>query len=215
MTATNLKASIQTTARIITGIEVLDRVLTEFAKAAGIEIVIHCEGDRHIDDHHTAEDVAITLGQCFHEALGDKAVFARMGCAEGVHGGARVRAVLDLSNRPHFESDLPFDEEYIGAVVAQHSGDGTTAADGAPSPWDTLCGDILSSEMLYHVLNSLTLEMRSTCHLEFVEDTKATGHTLDLALAAASAYGAALSRAIRVDPRRGGTVASSKGTLSK
>lgn len=35
-------------------------------------MVVHCEGDRHIDDHHTAEDVAITLGQCFHEALGDK-----------------------------------------------------------------------------------------------------------------------------------------------
>jgi hypothetical protein len=35
-------------------------------------MIVHCEGDRHIDDHHTAEDVAITLGQCFHEALGEK-----------------------------------------------------------------------------------------------------------------------------------------------
>ena len=47
--------------------------------------MVHCEGDRHIDDHHTAEDVAITLGQCLHEAFGDKAGFARMGCAEGEH----------------------------------------------------------------------------------------------------------------------------------
>lgn len=113
-------------------------------QAANICVVVHCEGDRHIDDHHTAEDVAITLGQCFHEALGDKKGLAvrhccklasasiplpslcwrsactpcsqRMGCAEGAHGGARVRAVLDLSNRPHFESDLPLDEENVGAI---------------------------------------------------------------------------------------------------
>jgi imidazoleglycerol-phosphate dehydratase len=216
MTATNMRATFQSTSRIVSGIEVLDRVLIEFAKAAGIEIIIHCEGDRHIDDHHTAEDIAITLGQCFYEALGDKAGLARMGCAEGAHGGARVRAVLDLSNRPHFESDLPLDEEYVGAAAAEVAIDPNPSGTvGSPSPWDTLCGAVLSCEMLYHILNSLTLEMRSTCHLELVEDTGATGHTLDLALAAASAYGAAFSRAIRVDPRRGGTVASSKGTLSK
>jgi imidazoleglycerol phosphate dehydratase HisB len=165
-----------------------------------------------------------------------------MGCAEGTHGGARVRAVLDLSNRPHFESDLPLDEENVGAVEYGERScspllpascsccrcccccccccyaelDGVEPAeDDAPSPWDALCGNVLSCEMLYHVYNSLTLEMRSSCHLELREDAAATGHTLDLALAAASAYGAALSRAIRVDPRRQGKVASSKGTLSK
>lgn len=229
ITAGALKATLQQTSRISSGVEVLDRVLVELAKAAGIEIVIHCEGDRHIDDHHTAEDVAITLGQCFHEALGDKAGLARMGCAEGVHGNSCVRAVLDLSNRPHFESDLPLDEEYVGAVdVVDKTADAeeprskqakTEAMGGdkldEPAPWDALCGAVLSCEMLYHVFNSLTLEMRSTCHLEVIKDDCAVGHTLDLALAAARAYGAALSRAIRVDPRRGGAVASSKGTLSK
>ena len=67
----------------------LDRVLLELARAAGMEIGVRCEGDTHIDDHHTAEDVAITLGQCLHEALGDKAGLARMGCAEGAHDAAR------------------------------------------------------------------------------------------------------------------------------
>ena len=61
-------------------------------QAAGIAVVVHCEGDRHIDAHHTAEDVAITLGQGFHEALGEKKGLARMGCAEGAQGEARVRA---------------------------------------------------------------------------------------------------------------------------
>lgn len=229
VTASKLKATMKQTSRIFTGIKILDFVLVEFAKTAGIEVVIHCDGDRHIDDHHTAEDVAITLGQCFHEALGDKAGLARMACAQGSHGGACVRAVLDLSNRPHFESDLPLDEEYVGAIDCASGTSGGTeppqkkakleeaAADAAfdPAPCDALCGAALSCEMLYHVFNSLTLEMRSTCHLELVKDDGATGHTLDLALAAAKAYGAALSRAIRVDPRRGGAVASSKGTLSK
>ena len=208
-TATKMRASVQPTPRVSTGIPVLDAVLDAFAKAAGVEVVVHCEGDRHIDDHHTAEDVAITLGQCLHEAFGDKAGFARMGCAEGEHRAVRVRAVLDLSNRPHFESDLPFDEEYVGgAAMLDAAGEG-------PSPWDSLCGAVLSSEMLFHVFNSLTLEMRCTCHLEVLQDAKAEGHTRDLALAAASAYGAALSRAIRLDPRRRGAVASSKGTLSQ
>jgi len=206
------------------------------SKSAGIEVVVHCEGDLHIDDHHTAEDVAITLGQCLHESLGDKRGLARMGCAEGAEGGAICRAVLDLSNRPHFESDLQLDEEYVGG-----GGDEGTAGTAAT----------LSCEMLYHVFESLTLEMRATAHLEVVKDACGAGHTLDLAISAARAYGRALRNcavgsgyaplrpkapgvapillqnpginmiapherfSIRVDPRRKGAVASSKGTLSK
>jgi len=210
-TPNKMLATVQTMARVETGIPVLNKVLEAFAKAAGVQLVVRCQGDIHIDDHHTAEDVAITLGQCLHKALGDKAGFARMGCAEGEHNAVRVRAVLDLSNRPHFESDLPLDEEYVGGAAMLDVAPGEGAA-----PCDALCGKLLSTEMLFHVLNSLTLEMRCTCHLELRrQDAKAEGHTLDLALAAASAYGAALSRAIRLDPRRRGAVASSKGTLSK
>lgn len=54
MTATKLRASVAQTARVRTGIDVLDRVLTAYAAAAGISLIVHCEGDRHIDDHHTA-----------------------------------------------------------------------------------------------------------------------------------------------------------------
>ena len=78
----------QPTSRVRTGVAALDAVLLALSKAAGVELVVHCEGDVHIDDHHTAEDVAITLGQCLHEALGDKAGLARMACAEGEHGEA-------------------------------------------------------------------------------------------------------------------------------
>ena len=155
-----------------------------------------------------------------------------MGCALGAAGGAVVRAVLDLSNRPHFASDLPLDEEYVGGVrewddeaagraEAAAAAAGGEAAGGeaaeaaaAAAPCD-VCGGVLSCEMLHHAFDSLTIEVRATLHLELQSDRGGDGHTLDVALAAAEAYGAALSRAIRVDPRRRGAVASSKGTLSK
>ena len=136
--------------------------------------------------------------------------------------GGAAPTTLDLSNRPHFESDLPLDEEYVGGgpeeeVSGDRNGEGTVLVEGMPAPVDALCGGMLSCEMLHHVFDSLTLETRATAHLELMHEASPPkrGHTLGVAMAAASAYGAALARAIRVDPRRRGAVASSKGTLSK
>ncbi|KAL1530820.1 hypothetical protein AB1Y20_001716 [Prymnesium parvum] len=184
---------------LTTGVALLDRILLELVRATNVKVGVRCEGDTHIDDHHTAEDVAITLGQCLHEALGDKTGLVRMGCAVGAHDAASCRAVLDLSNRPHFESNLLLDEEYVGGGVGD----------------DAVCGHELSCEMLHHVFDSLTLEMRATVHLEVLADDGKPGHTLAIAIAAARAYGTSLSDAASVDPRRRGVVASSKGTLSK
>ena len=71
--------------------------------------------------------------------------------------------------------------------------------------------------MLLHTFESISLESRSTVHVELIEDPNAgsAGHTKALAIATARAFGAALGEAVRVDPRRAGKVASSKGTLSK
>ena len=109
--------------------------------------------------------------------------------------------MLDLSNRPHFESDLPLDEEYVGgdAQVARQPDAGADGAKGgavsdeSAPPCDMVVGGVLSNEMLFHVFDSLTLEMRATCHLELRADDGGAGHTLGLALAAAGAYGSALS----------------------
>ena len=181
-----------------------DRVLTEVRNACGFYFDAECNGDVYIDDHHTAEDLSITIGQCLNVALGSKAGLARMGCAEGASGNCLVRAIIDLSNRPHFESDLNLDEEYVGgdkvgfATIKEHK----------------MCGAALTCEMLFHVFDSLTIEGRATGHVEVLKDDGAEGHTLDLAIATARAYGAALAECCRVDPRRAGKVASSKGTLS-
>ena len=198
-------------ADISTGVLLMDRILAELRRSCGFMITVECAGDVYIDDHHTAEDVAITLGQCINEALGDKAGLARMACAEASSddGATQVRAVLDLSNRPHFDCDLNLDEEFVGGDEAAAA---SVPSDGGPG--HAVCGRALSCEMLHHVFDSLTLEARATAHVEMQRDSGRPGHTLGLAVAMARAYGAALAECVRVDPRRAGKVASSKGTLS-
>merc|ERR1712216_93321 len=87
---------------VATGVLLLDEVLREFRTTAGFALTVRCNGDRYIDDHHTAEDVSIALGQCLNKALGDKKGLVRMGCAQAESAAAKVRVVLDLSNRPDF-----------------------------------------------------------------------------------------------------------------
>jgi imidazoleglycerol-phosphate dehydratase len=240
---------------ISTGVALLDRLLAELRRSGGFDFRVDCSGDTYIDDHHTAEDVAITLGQCLLASLGDKKGLARMGCAEACsspdgtsrsgqssQGRALVRVVIDLSNRPHFESNLEkhLDEEYVGGAPTRIAGL-MRAGDSA------VCGQALTCEMLVHFFESLTLEMRATGHVEVLRSARLcevakdeeqgegalkcggdaktgasaaaaaaedVGHTLDIAMALARAYGAALAECVRVDPRRAGQVASSKGTLS-
>jgi len=194
---------------IYTGVELMDRVLGELRHAAGFHFHVHCDGDIYIDDHHTVEDVAITMGQCLNVALGDKAGLARMGCAEATSNAATVRCVVDLSNRPYFEWDLPLDEEYVGGDE-----EGFAAMRRGGEHGTMLCGSALTCEMLQHVFESLTIEMRATVHIEVLGDHNGEGHTKDLAIASARAYGTALRECVRVDARRAGKVASSKGTLS-
>mmetsp|Transcript_18123 Transcript_18123/g.41277 ORF Transcript_18123/g.41277 Transcript_18123/m.41277 type:complete len:154 (+) Transcript_18123:1179-1640(+) len=133
-----------------------------------------------------------------------------MGCAEATSDSANVRCVVDLSNRPYFEWDLPLDEEYVGGDE-----EGFAAMRRGGENGKMLCGSALTCEMLQHVFESLTIETRATVHIEVLGDYKSSdGHTKNLAIASARAYGTALRECVRIDPRRAGKVASSKGTLS-
>ncbi|HEX7070311.1 MAG TPA: imidazoleglycerol-phosphate dehydratase, partial [Rhodothermales bacterium] len=66
---------------VATGIGFLDHMLELFARHGRFDLSVKCEGDLHVDDHHTVEDVGITLGQAFRKALGDKSYIARYGAA--------------------------------------------------------------------------------------------------------------------------------------
>jgi imidazoleglycerol-phosphate dehydratase len=86
-------------AKIATGIGFLDHMLDLFAKHGLFDLEVRCEGDLHIDDHHSVEDIGITLGQAFAEALGDKQGIVRFGMAFVPMDETLARAVVDLSGR--------------------------------------------------------------------------------------------------------------------
>ena len=85
--------------RVATGLPFLDHMLELFARHGLFDLEVECRGDLEVDDHHSVEDVAITLGQAFREALGDKVGIARYGEATVPMDEALVRAVVDLSGR--------------------------------------------------------------------------------------------------------------------
>lgn len=87
--------------KIATGIGFLDHMLDLFARHALFDLEVECRGDLHIDAHHTVEDIALTLGQAFREALGDKRGIIRFGAAYVPMDEALARAVVDLSGRAY------------------------------------------------------------------------------------------------------------------
>ena len=85
--------------KISTGVGFLDHMLDLFARHGLFDLEVNCKGDLHIDGHHSVEDIAITLGQAFAEALGDKKGIVRFGAAYVPMDEALVRSVVDLSGR--------------------------------------------------------------------------------------------------------------------
>lgn len=85
--------------QVSTGVAFLDHMLELFARHGLFDLEVECRGDLHIDDHHSVEDVAITLGQALAEALGDKAGISRYGEATVPMDEALCRSVIDLSGR--------------------------------------------------------------------------------------------------------------------
>ena len=96
------------------GVPFLDHMLDQIARHGMIDLKVHAQGDTHIDDHHTVEDVGITLGQAFAEAVGDKKGIARYGYAYVPLDEALSRVVIDLSGRPGLVLDVPFKRAWIG-----------------------------------------------------------------------------------------------------
>ena len=100
--------------RIDTGIPFLDHMLELFAKHGLFDLEVRCKGDLHIDDHHTVEDVGITLGQAFAQAVGDKKGMNRYGHSYVPLDEALSRVVIDFSGRPGLELHVPFTRGRIG-----------------------------------------------------------------------------------------------------
>lgn len=99
---------------INTGVPFLDHMLDQIARHGLIDLDIQCDGDTHIDDHHTVEDVGITLGQAFAAAVGSKAGLRRYGHSYVPLDEALSRVVIDFSGRPGLYFRVPFTRSHIG-----------------------------------------------------------------------------------------------------
>ena len=117
-------------------------MLGAFAKHGRFDVVLRCKGDLWIDDHHTAEDCALALGEAFDRALGPRRGIRRWGSALCPLDEALSRAVIDISSRPHAEIDTALTRERIGD---------------------------LSTEMVPHVLESFASAARITLHVDVLK----------------------------------------------
>lgn len=97
-----------------TGVPFLDHMLDQIARHGVIDLDVRAEGDTHIDDHHTVEDVGITLGQAFAKVLGDKKGIRRYGHSYVPLDEALSRVVVDFSGRPGLHYFVDYTRAHIG-----------------------------------------------------------------------------------------------------
>ncbi|WP_247005401.1 imidazoleglycerol-phosphate dehydratase HisB [Halorientalis litorea] len=110
-------------ATVDTGIGFLDHMLEAVAEHGLFDLTVQCDGDLDVDDHHTVEDVAITLGQALDEALGDRRGIRRFADRTVPMDESRAEVVVDVSGRPYFRFEGAFEQERVGeftSVMARH-----------------------------------------------------------------------------------------------
>ncbi|SMF22552.1 imidazoleglycerol-phosphate dehydratase [Alteromonadaceae bacterium Bs31] len=98
-----------------TGVPFLEHMMDQIARHGMIDLDITCKGDTHIDDHHSVEDIGITLGQAVSQAVGDKRGIRRYGHAYVPLDEALSRVVIDFSGRPGLCMNIPFTQKRIGS----------------------------------------------------------------------------------------------------
>ena len=145
-TKINLVLSLDGTgeANIETGIGFLDHMFHALTKHAQFDLKLECDGDLHVDDHHTAEDCGLALGSALDQALGDKRGVQRFGSAYAPLDEALARAVVDLSGRPFADINLDLKREALGG---------------------------LSCENIPHILHSMAMQARMTLHVDVIKGT--------------------------------------------
>lgn len=101
-------------AKFDTGVPFLEHMMDQIARHGLIDLDITCNGDTHIDDHHSVEDIGITLGQAVAKAVGDKKGIRRYGHSYVPLDEALSRVVIDFSGRPELVMHVPFTQKRIG-----------------------------------------------------------------------------------------------------
>lgn len=102
-----------------TGVGFFDHMLDGFARHGLFDLDLVCEGDLHVDPHHSIEDVGIVLGEAVKVALGDKAGIKRFGSCILPMDETLVLCAVDLSGRPYYVSDVTYTNEKIGEMTTE------------------------------------------------------------------------------------------------
>ncbi len=165
-----------------TGIPFLDHMLHQIASHGLIDLEVRATGDLEIDDHHTNEDVGITLGIALGEALGDRKGIVRFGHFLAPLDEALVQVALDFSGRPHLSYGLEIPTQRVGTYDTQ-----------------------LVREFFVAVVN----HSQMTLHIRQLDGIN-SHHIIE---ATFKAFARAIRMAVEFDPRRAGTIPSSKGVL--
>lgn len=97
-----------------TGVPFLEHMMDQIARHGMLDLQVSCKGDTHIDDHHTVEDIGISIGQAVAQALGSKKGIRRYGHAYVPLDEALSRVVIDFSGRAGLVMNIPFTQKRIG-----------------------------------------------------------------------------------------------------
>lgn len=104
---------------ISSGLPFLDHMLNQLSRHGKLNLDLFCDGDLDIDEHHTVEDIAITLGDAFKESLGEKRGIKRYGFAFVPMDEVLAQVAIDFSNRPHFEWDVTLSRDTVGSIPSE------------------------------------------------------------------------------------------------
>jgi imidazoleglycerol-phosphate dehydratase len=190
---------------IRTGNPFFDHMLTLFAKHAVVDLKLRCRGDLKVDAHHTVEDCGIALGQAVAKALGDKRGIRRYG--SGFHPGnpftgeayvpmdeCLARCVVDFSGRPHLVWRGMKELGYKRITLAEKNQDMSSA---------------FRFGLAREFFQGFTNEARCNLHLELLYGEE-PHHVVECLF---KAFARAVDAAVQRDPRLGGAIPSTKGTL--
>lgn len=168
---------------IKTGIGFLDHLLDTLSRHARFDLKLTCEGDLQVDDHHTAEDCALALGEALDRALGERRGVNRFGWALAPLDEALARAVVDLSGRPFSDVALGLQREGIGGLACENVGHFLRSL--ATAGRMTLHVDVLKGENDHHraeaAFKATALALGQAMRLSGFEDVPSTKGTLGAA----------------------------------
>jgi len=167
-------------ADVKTGIGFLDHLLETLARHARFDLSLSCQGDLAVDDHHTAEDCALALGEAIDRALGERRGVSRFGWAYAPLDEALARAVVDLSGRPYADVALDLHREAIGGLACENVPHLLRSlANGARL---TLHVEVLKGENDHHkaeaAMKAVALALRQAVARSGFEDVPSTKGTL-------------------------------------